>query len=59
MTPIDFIKFDGDSNPNLPVYKWEEAMNKEIRVMTADGPATILSYYYDEKTKRMFLDIET
>ena len=56
MKPIDFILFDGDSEPNQPVYRVAEAMQKDIRILGATGDYRVLSYYYHEG--QMVLEIE-
>jgi hypothetical protein len=45
MKPIDFVVFDGDSEPNIPICKVAEAMQKDIVVLGPDGEYEILSYY--------------
>lgn len=56
MKPIDFILYDGDSEPNRPVYQVSEAMQKDIRILGGMGEYTILSYYLDDG--QMVLEIE-
>ena len=56
MKPIDFILFDGDSEPNQPVYRVAEAMQKDIRIISATSDYRVLSYYYHDG--QMVLDIE-
>lgn len=58
MTPIDFVVFDGDSSPNTPVREVADAMSRHIEIRSADGDWEILSYYLDEVTGRMILNIE-
>lgn len=56
MSPIEFVLFNGDSNPNQPVYQIAEAMQNHIKIL---GPACeyrILSYYCDDG--KMVLEIE-
>ncbi len=48
MRPIDFVVFDGDSNPNSPVYQVADAMFKQITVLGPDGNFVIRSYYLDQ-----------
>lgn len=48
MNPIDFVVFDGDSEPNMPVYAIAEAMRRPIRIVSADKEWDVYSYYYDE-----------
>ena len=56
MKPIDFILFDGDSEPNQPAYQVAEALQKDIRILGVMGEYTVLSYYlYDGQ---MVLEIE-
>ena len=57
MKPVEFLVFDGDSSPNTPVYQIAEAMQRDIKVFTSKGECEILSYYYDEVSKCMTLDI--
>ena len=57
MRPIDFVVFDGDSDPNTPVYAIAAAMKKDIRVFGSKGEYVILSYYYDDEGQ-MILEIE-
>ncbi len=45
MTPIEFVVFGGDSEPNQPVYKVAEAMTKPIKIIGPDVEYEILSYY--------------
>ena len=47
MTPIDFVVFDGDGEPNLPAYEVAEAMTRPIKIVGPDGEYEILSYYLD------------
>lgn len=56
MKPIDFVLFDGDSEPNQPVYRVAEAMQKDIRVISATSDYRIRGYYLHEG--QMVLDIE-
>ena len=48
MKPIDFVVFDGDSEPNMPAYRVAEAMNNDIKIHASDGEYEILSYYYSD-----------
>lgn len=56
MKPIDFILFDGDSEPNQPVYRVAEAMQKDIRIISATSDYRVRGYYLHEG--QMVLDIE-
>ena len=56
MRPIDFVLFDGDSSPNMPVREVAEAMTREVRVFGYDGEYEILSYYFDDG--QMILDVQ-
>ena len=58
MKPRDFMKFDGNSSPNTPVYKIAEAMQKDIVIRGESIDYIILSYYYDVDICRMVLDIQ-
>ena len=55
MNPIDVI-FDGDSEPNMPVYAIAEAMRRSLRIISADKDWEVCSYYYDEG--QMVLEIK-
>jgi hypothetical protein len=58
MTPLDFIKFDGGSSPNMPVHQWEAAMSQTIKIYIGRGKEVeVLSYYYDDEDKCMVLDL--
>lgn len=56
MKPIDFVLFDGDSEPNQPVYRVAEAMQRDIRILGATNDYRVLSYYYHNG--QMVLEIE-
>ena len=56
MTPIEFVIFDGDSNPNLPVYQVAEAMHKPIRIFSGDKEWEVIGYYYADN--QMTLDLK-
>ena len=56
MKPIDFVLFDGDSEPNQPVYRVTEAMQRDIRILGAKSDYRVYSYYYREG--QMVLEIE-
>ena len=47
MTPIDFVVFGGDSEPNQPAYQVAEAMAQPIKIFGPDGEYEVLSYYRD------------
>lgn len=55
MSPIDFVVFDGDSTPDLPIKRVAEAMHKPIRILSEGGEWEVLSYYYSEG--QLILDI--
>jgi hypothetical protein len=57
MTPIDFVVFDGDSEPNTPAYAIAEAMRQPLRIVSASKNWEVCSYYYDEG--QMVLEIKT
>lgn len=56
MTPIDFVIFDGDSTPNLPVHQVAEAMHKPIRIYSAEKEWEVIGYYYADG--QMMLDLK-
>jgi hypothetical protein len=56
LTPIDFVIFDGDSTPNLPVYQVAEAMSKPIRIYSAEKEWEVIGYYYADG--QMMLDLK-
>lgn len=58
MTPIDFVVYDGDSDPNLPVHQVAEAMKEPVIIRGNGVEYEILSYYYDQEAMAMVLDIE-
>lgn len=47
MTPIEFVVFGGDSEPNQPVYQVAEAMTQPIKIIGPDGEYEAVSYYRD------------
>ena len=47
MTPIEFVVFDGDSEPNQPAYQVAEAMSHPIKIIGPDDEYEVLSYYRD------------
>ncbi len=55
MKPIDFVVFDGNSSPNLPVYQLAEAMNKPLVIRSEKGEMEVLSYYFSNG--RMVIDV--
>lgn len=57
MRPIDFLLYAGDSEPNTPVYRIAEAMEKNIRIVGQNGPLIVLSYYYDSDARCMVLEV--
>jgi hypothetical protein len=48
VTPIEFVVFNGDSDPNMPVHQVAEAMYKDIIIRTAQYDFEVLSYFYDD-----------
>ena len=48
MTPIDFILFNGDSNPNQPTWEVAAAMRKPIIITDGILEFDVLSYYFTE-----------
>ncbi len=58
MRPIDFVLFDGDSSPNLPVRVVAEALKTPIKIRSLNREHEILSYYYDDKDKCLVLEIQ-
>ena len=56
MKPIDFILFDGDSEPNQPVYRVAEAMQRDIRIISATSDYRVRGYYFHDG--QMVLEIE-
>lgn len=57
MKPIDFVVYEGDSEPNTPVYEIAEAMMQDIKITGGDVDFVVHGYYYDEEEKRMVLEI--
>jgi len=55
MRPIDFVVFDGDSEPNTPAYKVAEAMETPIAIRGPDGEYEVMSYYLGDEG--MIIDI--
>ena len=58
MKPIDFVVFEGDSNPNQPVYKVAEAMQKNMLVYVGSDECEVVGYYYSEEHQAMVLELE-
>ena len=56
--PIDFVVFDGDSEPNQPVYKVAEAMQKNMLVYVGMDECEVVGYYYSEEHQAMVLELE-
>jgi hypothetical protein len=56
--PIDFVVFEGDSNPNQPVYKVAEAMQKNMLVYVGMDECEVVGYYYSEEYQAMVLELE-
>lgn len=48
MTPIEFVVYSGDSEPNMPVHQVADAMYKDIIIRTAQHDCEVLSYFYDD-----------
>ncbi len=57
MTPLDFLTDCADEY-NRPSGETIEAMKKSIAIFSEGEEWTVLSYYYNEDTGRMTLDIE-
>lgn len=57
MTPIEFVIYGGDSQPNTPVYQIAEAMQRDCKVIGPKGDMEILSYYFDQDSGRMILEV--
>jgi len=57
MTPIEFVIFDGDSDPNQPVYQIAEAMYKPIKIHSSGAEWEVIGYYYGDEG-HMVLDIK-
>ncbi len=56
MRPIDFVIYDGDSEPNIPAHVVAMLMQVPIEVRAPDGEYEISSYYHDNG--RMVLDVQ-
>ena len=56
MTPIDFVHFSGDSEPNAPVHALYSALNNPLRVVSGGRQFEVCSYYMDGT--QMVLEIE-
>jgi hypothetical protein len=48
--------YSGDSEPNMPIYKVAEAMEKPLVIRGAGGEFEVLSYYCDGTN--MVIDIQ-
>lgn len=57
MTPLDFIHFNGDSDPNTPINRVYEAMKKPLCILSQDKEWEVLGYYLGEDGK-MILEIQ-
>lgn len=57
MKPIEFVIYGGDSQPNTPVYQVAEAMQRDCKVIGPKGDMEILSYYFDQDSKSMVLEV--
>jgi len=58
MTPIDFVVYSGDSQPNMPVFRVAEAMQAQCKVFGPKGEMEILSYYCDPDSGCMVLEVD-
>ena len=47
MTPLDFVVFNGDSDPNMPVFRVAEAMQQDLVIRCARYEWEVLSYYFE------------
>ena len=56
MTPIEFVVFEGDSNPNQPVHEIADAMHKPIEIHSSNAEWEVIGYHWSEG--RMVLDIK-
>lgn len=57
MRPIDFVLYNGGSEPNKPIHCNAGAMQRPIQILADDGEYEVLSYYMDDRG-RMCLDIQ-
>lgn len=57
MSPLEFVNYDGDSDPNTPVYQIAGAMREDLVIQSRDHNWEVLAYYYDRDQKRMMLEI--
>ncbi len=57
MTPIEFVVFEGDTDPNQPVYQIAEAMHKLIKIHSSGAEWEVIGYYYGDDG-HMVLDIK-
>ena len=48
MTPIEFVIFSGDSEPNIPAYAIAKAMQLPVRIISSEKDWMVSSYYYAE-----------
>ena len=58
MKPIDFVVFEGDSEPNQPVYKVAEAMQKNMLVYVGSDECEVVGYYYSDEHQAMVLELD-
>jgi hypothetical protein len=58
MTPLDFIKLMADNHYNTPAGILSDALTKQIKIHSASKKWRILSYYFDDKSQCMVIDIE-
>lgn len=58
MNPLDFVNYDGGSNYNAPVGAVNEAMNKPLIIRSVNHEWKVLSYWFDDETNRMVIDIQ-
>lgn len=57
MRPIDFVLYDGDSEPNTAVHKIAEAMKQPILFITSVGKLEVHGYYFDAESERMIVEL--
>jgi hypothetical protein len=57
MRPIDFVLYDGDSEPNTAVHKTAEAMQQPILFVTPVGELEVFGYYFDEDSGQMIVEL--
>jgi hypothetical protein len=58
MRPLDFILYHGDSEPNTPINKIAEAMERGIAIFTSDNEFEVVGYFYDSESGRMILELD-